>query len=396
MNYSLALFTLLSTAQAFTMNSGVRSSLVSKPMLAQNMNALKMSAVDDEVAALRAAAQKARDEARKLAKELGKEEMMEDKKEAAKKEVEKMSPEKVKEMVSPINFESGDFQSQVSTLDQLSESSKLGLWKSAQTSSANTNSPSPLRSYPVSLNFLEQRTGGKITAESLGVGGEDDVTLDDFKYATLYVTAISSIVGVLALIFLPENTGATVCYFAALVPILFLGVGSTAPAAIAGAIAAFKGIDDGADMKEERICRHEAGHFLCGYLCGLPVKAYELNDLGYPCVEFYPSTDGEAMGRELSEEEINALSVVAMSGSVAEALEFGEAKGGQNDLLELNRLYRRSKNFIGSQKQQDLTRWGALAAYNMIVANKDKYDKLVAAFREKKSVADCIAAIESQ
>lgn len=37
-------------------------------MLAQNMNVLKMSAVDDEVAALRAAAQKARDEARKLAK----------------------------------------------------------------------------------------------------------------------------------------------------------------------------------------------------------------------------------------------------------------------------------------------------------------------------------------
>ena len=322
--------------------------------------------------------------------------MMEDPKEPVEKVVEKLSPAKVQEMVSPINFESGDFQSQVAKLDELSESSKLGLWKSAATSSANTNSPSPLRSYPVSLNFLEQRTGGKITAASLGVGGEDDVTLDDFKYATLGVTAVSSIVGVLALIFLPENTGATVCYFAALVPILFLGVGSTAPAAIAGAIAAIKGTEDDAAMKEDRICRHEAGHFLCGYLCGLPVKSYELNDLGYPCVEFYPSTDGEAMGRELTEEEINALSVVAMSGSVAEALEFGEAKGGQNDLLELNRLYRRSKEFIGAQKQQDLTRWGALASYNMIISNKDKYDNLVSAFREKKSVAECIAAIEGQ
>ena len=68
MNYSLALITLLSTAQAFTMNSGAKSKMISKPMLAQNMNVLKMSAVDDEVAALRAAAQKARDEARKLAK----------------------------------------------------------------------------------------------------------------------------------------------------------------------------------------------------------------------------------------------------------------------------------------------------------------------------------------
>ena len=102
------------------------------------------------------------------------------------------------------------------------------------------------------------------------------------------------------------------------------------------------------------------------------------------------------MGRELSSEEIAALSVVAMSGSVAEALEFGEAKGGQNDLIELSNIFRRSKDFIGSDKQQDLTRWGALAAYNMIISNKDKYESLVNAFREKKTVAECIAAIEGQ
>lgn len=149
-------------------------------------------------------------------------------------------------------------------------------------------------------------------------------------------------------------------------------------------------------MQDDRICRHEAGHFLCGYLCGLPVKSYQLNDKGYPSVEFYPSTDGEAMGRELNAEEIASLSVVAMSGSVAEALEFGEAKGGNNDLLELNNIFRRSNEFIGSQKQQDLTRWGALASYNMIISNKDKYENLVAAFREKKSVAECVAAIEGQ
>ena len=281
-------------------------------------------------------------------------------------------------------------------MNSLADSSKLGLWKAATTSSANTNSPTPLRPYPVSLNFLEQRTGGKITDTSLGVGGEDDVSLDDFKYATLAVLAGSSITGVLALAFLPENIGATVCYLVALIPILFLGIGSSAPGFIAGAIASLKGKEDELSVKQDRVCRHEAGHFLCGYLCGLPVRSYQVNDLGYPCVEFHPSTDGEAMGRELSSEEIAALSVVAMSGSVAEALEFGEAKGGQNDLIELNNIYRRSKEFIGAEKQQDLTRWGALASYNIIVANKDKYENLVAAFKEKKSVAECIATIEGQ
>jgi len=295
--------------------------------------------------------------------------------------------------VSTINFQ-GDANSQVSELDSLAENDKLGLWKAALTTSANTNSPSPLRPYPVSLNFLEQRTDGKITAETLGIGGKGDVSLDDFKYATLYVTLGSSVAGVAALAFLPENVGATFCYFAALIPILFLAVGSTTPAIIAGAIVSLRGNSDDKSEQEDRVCRHEAGHFLTGYLCGLPIKSYEINDEGIPCVEFYPSTDGDAMGRELSSEEIAALSVVAMSGSVAEALNFGEAKGGENDLLQLDSLMRRSKDFVGAQKQQDLTRWGALASYNLLIGNKDKYERLVEAFRAKKSVAECIATVE--
>lgn len=397
MNTLIALLTIAGSAQAFTMPSGPRTTFISNHVaVPKKSSVLKMSSVDDEVAALRAAAQKAREDAQKLAKELGKDDPINTPTKVVEKKIEKLSSNEIKELVSPINFEAGDAQSQVSTLNSLADSSKLGLWKAATTSSANTNSPTPLRPYPVSLNFLEQRTGGKITATSLGVGGEDDVSLDDFKYATLAVLAGSSITGVLALAFLPENIGATVCYLVALIPILFLGIGSSAPGFIAGAIASLKGKEDELSVKQDRVCRHEAGHFLCGYLCGLPVRSYQVNDLGYPCVEFHPSTDGEAIGRELSSEEIAALSVVAMSGSVAEALEFGEAKGGQNDLIELNNIYRRSKEFIGAEKQQDLTRWGALASYNIIVANKDKYENLVAAFKEKKSVAECIATIEGQ
>mmetsp|Transcript_19188 Transcript_19188/g.28740 ORF Transcript_19188/g.28740 Transcript_19188/m.28740 type:complete len:397 (-) Transcript_19188:455-1645(-) len=395
MKFLIALLALVGSSHGFTAVH-TRPSMVSNASLRSKNSYLKMSSVDDEVAALRAAAQKAREDAQRLAKELGKEEMAAPTAVVEKKEIEKLSPTEIKELVSTIEFEAGDAEAQVSSLDSLAESSKLGLWKAATTSSANTNSPTPLRPYPVSLNFLEQRTGGKITATSLGVGGEDDVSLDDFKYATLFVLGGSSVTGVAALAFLPENVGATVCYLVALIPILFLAIGSSAPAFIAGAIASIKGTDDEMSVKQDRVCRHEAGHFLCGYLCGLPVRSYQVNDLGYPCVEFHPSSEGAAMGRELSSEEIAVLSVVAMSGSVAEALEFGEAKGGENDLIELSSIFRRSKEFIGAEKQQDLTRWGALAAYNMIISNKDKYESLVTAFREKKSVAECIAAIEGQ
>jgi len=296
---------------------------------------------------------------------------------------ESVSLDDIKSVTSSIDFEGGDAVSQTMTLDKGVESGDLSLWKS-------TN----LRTFPVSLSMLEQRTGGKVTGESLGVTGED-VNLDDFKYATLWVTGGSTILAILSLAVLPPNIGATLCYLFALIPILFLGIGSTAPGIIAGAIASTRGTADSEEEKMDRICRHEAGHFLAGYCCGLPIKGYSLLDSGIPCVEFHPSAEGDT-GREFTSDEIAALSVVAMSGSVAEALALGSAKGGENDLLELEGLLRRSKEFVGAQKQQDLTRWGAMTSYNLLKANEDKYEALVQAFKEKKSVADCVAIIESR
>merc|ERR1712232_653986 len=121
-----------------------------------------------------------------------------------------------------------------------------------------------------------------------------------------------------------------------------------------------------------------------------------MGDTGFPCVEFHPSSEMSAVTaqREFTKEEIAALSVVALSGSVAEALKYEEAKGGGNDLLELENIFGRSKEFLGAAKQQDLTRWGALASYQLINSNMEQYEKLVQAFKEKRSVAECIAAIE--
>jgi len=313
----------------------------------------------------------------------------------------KVTVDEVMSKLSSVNFDSAqrdtDALSQISKLDELTMSGDLSLWKAAVTGSANTGSPAPLRTYPVSLEFMSSRTNGLITGDTLGVGSENEVTLDDFKDATIAVVLGCSIGGVASLAFLPENVGATLCYFFALTPILFIGVGSSAPGVIAGAIAQFKGTADDKVKRERRVCAHEAGHFLCGYLCGLPVKGYSITDEGYPCVEFHSSSDADAITarREFTSEEIAALSVVALSGSVAEILSFGQAKGGENDLLELDNLLRRSKEFVGAQKQQDLTRWGALTSYNLIKSNMQKYEKLVDAFQSRKSVAGCIAVLEA-
>jgi hypothetical protein len=342
------------------------------------------SAADDEIAALRAAAAKAREEAAKLERELGKE--------ATTKTIQarnSISEEEIISKVALIDFGQGDAMSQTMMLDELVSSGDLSFWKSVQKDQM-------LRTFPVSQQFLDSRTGGKVNGQALGLSGEGEVSLDDFKYAALGVTGACSVLGVAALAFLPENIGATVCYLVAVIPVLFLGIGSSAPGLIGGAIAKAKGSADDNQQRFDRICRHEAAHCFAGYACGLPVKSYSIMDNGVPCVEFHPSSAGDATSREYSPEEVATLAVVAMSGSVGEILEFGNAKGGENDLIELERVFTRSKEFLGAQKQQDLTRWGALTAFQLLSKNIEKYEKLVGAFKSKKSVAECIAVMETR
>lgn len=298
-----------------------------------------------------------------------------------------VDPEVLAASLKEINF-SDSAHAQVAALDKLREEGTISLYKSATLEAGSGD----LRSFPVSLQMLENRSG--LTSEKLGIGVEE-VSLDDFKYATLWVTGGCSVAGVAALAFLPENVGATICYLVALIPILFLAVGSTAPAAIANVIAVLKGRDTSGVSRAERVCRHEAAHFLCGYLCGLPIAEYSTTDEQIPRVEFHDTREGPVTAkRELSEDEVNALAVIAMSGSVAEAMEFGSAEGSTSDLIGLENVFRRSKNFLGAEKQQDLTRWGALTAYRLLNQNKSRLDKLVLAFEAKRSVSECIRILE--
>lgn len=347
---------------------------------------LRMSTASDEVAQLREKAAQIRADAARLSKELGKEDPAEI---AAAQKVLKaeVDPEALGASLREINF-SDSAQIQVAALDKLREDGAISLYKSATVEAGSGD----LRSFPVTLQTLENRSG--LTSERLGIGVES-VSLDDFKYATLWVVGGCSVIGVAALAFLPENVGATVCYLAALIPIAFLAVGSTAPAAIANAIALLKGSDASEVPKAERVCRHEAAHFLCGYLCGLPIAEYSTTDEGIPRVEFHDTTEGPVTAqRELNEDEVNMLAVVAMSGSVAEAMQFGSAEGATSDLIGLENVFRRSKNFLGAEKQQDLTRWGALTAYRLLNQRKGQMDKLVEAFTAKRSVSECIGILE--
>jgi hypothetical protein len=242
-----------------------------------------------------------------------------------------------------------------------------------------------LRTYPVSLSMLEQRTG--CNAATLGLT-ETDVSLDDFKYATLYVTGGSTLAAWASLALLPENVGATFCYFFALVPILFLGVGSTAPGFIAELLVKNK---DGPADTVERQCRHEAAHFCCGYWSGLPIAGYSVVGSGVPRVEFDVATSGKGYRPT----EVAALTVTAMAGLVAEAAHFGAARGAAQDLQLLEQaVFRQSRDFVGAAAAQDLTRWGVLAATLLLRQNTAAYEAVVEAFSRQASVEECVALLE--
>ena len=371
--------------------------VVTLPSTRTTSSQLSMSSTETEVEKLRAAAAKAREEYEQLSKAMGKEISSSGDVVDSDAPVQKnLSINEVQEIATSINFGSGDATSQSKALDNLVDSGDFSLWKSAVRRGPTSASAamSKLVPFPVTLQTLESRTGGKVTGPSLGIGGDGDVSLEDFKDLTVQVVLGSTILGILSLAVLPENIGATFTYFFALIPILFIGIGSVAPGIIAGGIVVSRGESEAAEVQRERICRHEAGHFLCGYLCGLPIKSYEINDdTNVACVEFHTAEAVNGKG-ELSDEDIAALTVVAMSGSIAEIMKYDKATGGENDLLELQNCFRKSKEFIGAAKQQDLTRWGALTSFSLINANMSKYEGLVQAFKDKKSLSECVSIIE--
>jgi hypothetical protein len=262
-----------------------------------------------------------------------------------------------------------------------------GQWKDLKESGTVTKFGSAvLRTFPVSLQMLEQRAG--LTPDSLGMD-ESEVTLDDFKYATVAVTLGSSVAGIASLAFLPANVGASFCYAFALIPILFLGLGSSVPGIIAVAIQALKGNkDESGASPEERICRHEAAHFCCGYWCGLPVKGYSV-EKGVSQVEFGVSNS------QFDRTEVAMLAVTGLAGLVGEATKWDKALGAAGDLQLLDQVFRQSEDFMGSKAQMDMTRWGALTATNLLRENKDKYEEVVAAFGRQAPLEECIAILES-
>jgi len=209
-----------------------------------------------------------------------------------------------------------------------------------------------------------------------------------FLFTTVGVT---SAVAVVAGVALPGDWGFFVPYLVGGISLAVLAVGSTAPGLLQVFTDQFSKVFP--DYRE-RIVRHEAAHFLAGYLLGVPVGGYSL-DLGKEHTDFVEAKMAKRIieGR-LSDDEVNLLAVVAMAGLAAEGVEYDEVIGQTADLQLLERLMARSENKMSDQAKMNLTRWAVWSAVTMLRDNGDAYERLMAVMRRGGSVRECVAAIE--
>lgn len=152
-----------------------------------------------------------------------------------------------------------------------------------------------------------------------------------------------------------------------------------------------------------RVALHEAGHFLVAYLLGLLPKGYTLSSLdAYLEHRTFNVQAGttfcdsdfqrEISSGKLSSSSLDVYSCVALAGVVSEWLRFGKAEGGLADVQQLDGLMTALQ--FTQAKADAQVRWAVLNVVFLLRKHSGVQDALANAMMEKKSVGECIMAIE--
>jgi ATP-dependent Zn protease len=152
--------------------------------------------------------------------------------------------------------------------------------------------------------------------------------------------------------------------------------------------------------QKERVLHHEAGHFLAAYFLGIPVIGYTLTAwegikqgfLGIGGVVFDFDLTDKKSSVEISL-LVDRFSTVLMAGIAAETIVYGNVEGSIDDREKLQKTL----NSLGfsAENYQQKERRSQLQATNLIQSNRESYDALVTAMRERKSVEDCYEIVQN-
>eukprot|EP00199_Chlamydomonas_sp_CCMP681_P002494 CAMPEP_0119108616 /NCGR_PEP_ID=MMETSP1180-20130426/15466_1 /TAXON_ID=3052 ORGANISM="Chlamydomonas cf sp, Strain CCMP681" /NCGR_SAMPLE_ID=MMETSP1180 /ASSEMBLY_ACC=CAM_ASM_000741 /LENGTH=335 /DNA_ID=CAMNT_0007094249 /DNA_START=45 /DNA_END=1052 /DNA_ORIENTATION=+ len=208
----------------------------------------------------------------------------------------------------------------------------------------------------------------------------------------LVVVGTTSVGAVAAGAFLPGQWGFWGQYLIGGISFAVLAIGSTVPGVLQFAIDKFSLVFP--DYKD-RVVRHEAAHFLIGYLTACPVTSYSLL-LGEERVEFAEARIGKRLiEKTLEDEEIDSLAAVAVAGIAAEGQQYEEVMGQTADLLDLQRILMRSRVKLSALQQQNVTRWAVFTAGALLRTHKREHEAVMEAMARGASTMECVEAIEA-
>ncbi|XP_017623078.1 uncharacterized protein LOC108467088 isoform X3 [Gossypium arboreum] len=229
---------------------------------------------------------------------------------------------------------------------------------------------------------------------SLGIKNAENLAIPSVRNDAAFLFTVVGTTGFLGVLAgqLPGDWGFFTPYLIGSISLVVLAVGSISPGLLQAAIGGFSSFFPD---YQERIVRHEAAHFLIGYLLGLPILGYSL-DIGKEHVNLIDEKLEKLIySGQLDAKELDRLAVVAMAGLAAEGLKYDKVVGQSADLFTLQRFINRSQPKLGNDQQQNLTRWAVLFAGSLLKNNKVIHEALISAMSKKATVLECIQAIEN-
>ncbi|KAL3818857.1 hypothetical protein ACJIZ3_004762 [Penstemon smallii] len=241
--------------------------------------------------------------------------------------------------------------------------------------------------------YVSRRTTSLRELTSLGIKNAENLAIPSVRNDAAFLFTVVGTTGFLGVLAgqLPGDWGFFVPYLIGSISLIVLAVGSISPGLLQAAIGGFSTFFPD---YQDRIARHEAAHFLVGYLLGLPILGYSL-DIGKEHVNLIDQRLEKLIySGQLDAKELDRLAVVAMAGLAAEGLQYDKVIGQSADLFSLQRFINRSKPQLSKDQQQNLTRWAVLFAASLIKNNRALHEALISTMSKKGTVLECIEAIE--